>query len=27
MAAGQYVIFRLADQWYGADIPVVREGS
>ncbi|MFS8640185.1 MAG: chemotaxis protein CheW, partial [Symbiobacteriaceae bacterium] len=27
MAAGQYVIFRLADQWYGADIAVVREVS
>ena len=27
MAAGQYVIFRLDDQLYGADIAVVREVS
>mgnify|MGYP001233309440 CR=1 FL=1 len=26
-ASGQYVIFRLDDQWYGADIAVVREVS
>ncbi len=27
MASRQYVIFRLDDQWYGADIGVVREVS
>jgi len=25
--SGQYVIFRLDDQWYGADIAIVREVS